>query len=198
MTWLPPGPCFQCVRGSSLTLMFLGATFTLAARKLIGSDRWRAAGCSVLGAAAQIVRAPISATVGDQTLGSIPSANSRTVWVRAHTQRRFCNMAMIKRKARSALDLRALLATVGAGRTTRDCRKNQTIFSQGDRADAVFFVEQGKVKLTVLYRQGKQAVIGDLGPGSFFGEGCVTGQPIRMATATAITDSSITLLPKQR
>jgi len=106
-------------------------------------------------------------------------------------------MAMIKRKARSALDLRALLATVGAGRTTRDCRKNQTIFSQGDRADAVFFVERGKVKLTVLSRQGKQAVIGVLGPGSFFGEGCLAGQPIRMATATAITDSSITLLPKQ-
>ena len=103
----------------------------------------------------------------------------------------------MKRKAKSALDPRALLATVGAGRTTRDWRKNQTIFSQGDRADVVFFVDRGKVKLTVLSRQGKQAVIGILGPGSFFGEGCLAGQPLRMATAIAITDSTIILLPKQ-
>ena len=103
----------------------------------------------------------------------------------------------MKRKAKSALDPRALLATVGAGRTTRDWRKNQTIFSQGDRADVVFFVERGKVKLTVLSRQGKQAVIGILGPGSFFGEGCLAGQPLRMATAIAITDSAIIQLPKQ-
>jgi len=103
----------------------------------------------------------------------------------------------MKRKAKSALDPKALLAMVGAGRTTRDWRKTQTIFSQGDRADVVFFVERGKVKLTVLSRQGKQAVIGILGPGSFFGEGCIAGQPLRMATATAITDSSIILLPKQ-
>ena len=68
----------------------------------------------------------------------------------------------MKRKAKSALDPKALLAMVGAGRTTRDWRKNQTIFSQGDRADVVFFVERGKVKLTVLSRQGKQAVIGIL------------------------------------
>jgi len=103
----------------------------------------------------------------------------------------------MKRKAKSALDPRALLATVGAGRTTRDWRKNQTIFSQGDRADVVFFVDRGKVKLTVLSRQGKQAVIGILGPGSFFGEGCLAGQPLRMATAIAITDSAIIPLPKQ-
>ena len=106
-------------------------------------------------------------------------------------------IAIMKRKAKSALDPRALLATVGAGRTTRDWRKNQTIFSQGDRADVVFFVDRGKVKLTVLSRQGKQAVIGILGPGSFFGEGCLAGQPLRMATAIAITDSTIILLPKQ-
>ena len=103
----------------------------------------------------------------------------------------------MKRKAKSALDPKALLAMVGAGRTTRDWRKNQTIFSQGDRADVVFFVERGKVKLTVLSRQGKQAVIGILGPGSFFGEGCLAGQPLRMATAIAITDSAIIQLPKQ-
>src|SRR5437899_2078000 len=98
----------------------------------------------------------------------------------------------MKRKAKSALDPRALLATVGAGRTTRDWRKNQTIFSQGDRADVVFFVDRGKVKLTVLSRQAKQAVIGILGPGSFFGEGCLAGHPPRMATARCSTSCCTT------
>jgi len=94
------------------------------------------------------------------------------------------------------VDPRALLATVGARRTTRACPEGEVIFAQGDRADAVYFLEQGKVKLTVLSRQGKQAVIALLGPGHFFGEGCLAGQPLRMSTATATTDSSITLLPK--
>jgi CRP-like cAMP-binding protein len=89
-----------------------------------------------------------------------------------------------------------LLAAVGARGTSRDYRGNQAVFSQGDRADAVCFVERGKVKLTVLSRQGKQAVIALLGPGSFFGEGCLAGQPLRMSTATSTTDSSIVLVPK--
>ena len=89
-----------------------------------------------------------------------------------------------------------MLASTGVRRITRDYREGQTIFSQGDRADAVFFIERGKVKLTVLSRQGKQAVVALLGPETFFGEGCLVGQPLRMATATATTDSSITLLPK--
>ena len=89
-----------------------------------------------------------------------------------------------------------MLASTGVRRITRDYREGQTIFSQGDRADAVFFIERGKVKLTVLSRQGKQAVVALLGPETFFGEGCLAGQPLRMATATATTDSSITLLPK--
>src|SRR5688572_31168811 len=102
----------------------------------------------------------------------------------------------MKRKAKSAVDPRVLLATVGTRRTTRVYRGGQTVFSQGDRADAVFFVERGKVKLTVLSRQGKQAVIALLDAGNFFGEGCLTGQPLRMSTATATTDSSIVLLRK--
>ena len=102
----------------------------------------------------------------------------------------------MNRKAKPAFDPKALLATVAPERTTRDYRKSQTIFSQGDRADAVFLVERGKVKLTVVSGQGKQAVIALLGPGSFFGEGCLAGQPIRMSTATAMTDSSITLVPR--
>src|SRR6185436_17571840 len=102
----------------------------------------------------------------------------------------------MKRKARARIDPKALLATVGAGKTARDYQKNQTIFAQGERAEIVFFIERGKVKLTVLSRQGKQAVIALLGPGNFFGEGCLAGQPLRMSTATATVESSIIALPK--
>jgi CRP/FNR family transcriptional regulator, cyclic AMP receptor protein len=105
-------------------------------------------------------------------------------------------MATTKRKVKPAIDPKALLALVGARRITRDYDEGQAIFSQGDRADAVFFIDRGKVKLTVLSRQGKQAVIALLGPETFFGEGCLAGQPLRMSTATATTDCSIVLLPK--
>jgi CRP/FNR family transcriptional regulator, cyclic AMP receptor protein len=103
----------------------------------------------------------------------------------------------MKRKVKSGIDPKALLATVRAGKTVRDYPKSQPIFAQGDRAEVVFFIERGKVKLTVLSRQGKQAVIAILGPGNFFGEGCLAGQPFRMSTATAMTDSAIVLIPKQ-
>jgi len=106
-------------------------------------------------------------------------------------------MTTMKRKTKARIDPKALLATVGAGKTARDYQKNQAIFAQGERAEVVFFVERGKVKLTVLSRQGKQAVIAILGPGNFFGEGCLAGQPLRMSTATAMTDTAIVALPKQ-
>jgi CRP/FNR family transcriptional regulator, cyclic AMP receptor protein len=99
-------------------------------------------------------------------------------------------------KVRSPFDAQALLAAVGQGSAPRDYQKTQPIFAQGDRADAVFFVQRGKVKLTVLSSQGKQAVIALLGPGDFFGEGCLAGQTLRMATATAMTESSVLRLPK--
>ena len=102
----------------------------------------------------------------------------------------------MKRKAKTAVDLQAMLAAVNARPRNRNYGTGQTIFAQGDRADAVFFIERGKVKLTVLSRQGKQAVIALLGPDSFFGEGCLAGQPLRMSTATAVIDSSIVPLPK--
>jgi CRP-like cAMP-binding protein len=105
-------------------------------------------------------------------------------------------MAPMKRKVKSAFDPKALLVSVGARRTIREYHESQTIFSQGDRADAVFFVHSGKIKVAVLSQQGKQAVVALLGPGDFFGEGCLAGQPQRMATATAMTDTSIVVLPK--
>src|SRR5882724_5445159 len=104
--------------------------------------------------------------------------------------------ASTKLRSRAPFDTRALLAAVPEDRTIREYRKGALIFTQGDPADAVFFVERGKVKLTVLSRQGKQAVIALLAPGEFFGEGCLAGQPLRMATAAALTESSIIRLAK--
>ena len=103
----------------------------------------------------------------------------------------------MKSKARPPFDSKALLAAVPDGRTTRAYPKSDVVFSQGDPADAVFFVQEGKVKLTVLSRQGKQAVIALVGPGDFFGEGCLAGQPRRMATASALTECSLMRLAKQ-
>src|SRR5206468_3060218 len=88
------------------------------------------------------------------------------------------------------LDLRMYLAKARGG-TTKDYRKKTTVFTQGSPADAVFYIEKGKVKLTVLSTRGKEAVVAVLGSGDFFGEGCLAGQPLRMATATAITECSI-------
>jgi CRP-like cAMP-binding protein len=99
-------------------------------------------------------------------------------------------------KSKPKFDARVLLATVAQGRTSKGYLKGQPIFSQGDRADAVFFIHSGKVKVTVLSQQGKQAVIALLGPGDFFGEGCLGGQPLRMATATAMTESGIARVAK--
>jgi CRP-like cAMP-binding protein len=89
------------------------------------------------------------------------------------------------------LDPKALLARIETGKTTRAYRSRQVVFSQGDAADAVFYLQAGKVKLTVVSTRGKEAVIGVLDPGSFFGEGCLAGQPLRMSTASALQPSSV-------
>ena len=99
-------------------------------------------------------------------------------------------------RSRAPFDGKALRAVLPEGRTLREYPKGALIFSQGDPADAVFFVQRGKVKLTVLSRQGKQAVIALLAPGEFFGEGCLAGQPLRMATAIALTEVTIIRLAK--
>jgi CRP-like cAMP-binding protein len=98
-------------------------------------------------------------------------------------------------KKYTPLDLRAYLAKARGG-TTKDYPKKATIFSQGSPADAVFYVEKGKVKVTVLSARGKEAVVAILGNGDFFGEGCLAGQPLRMATATAMTECSILRVQK--
>jgi CRP-like cAMP-binding protein len=75
--------------------------------------------------------------------------------------------------------------------------KKQTIFVQGDSSDAVFYIREGKVKHTVVSQIGKEATIGILNKGDFFGEGCLTGQPLRMCTATAMTDCTVTQIDKK-
>jgi CRP-like cAMP-binding protein len=93
-------------------------------------------------------------------------------------------------------DLQAFLATANGARTISTYRANQTIFSQGESADSVFYIQEGKVRLTVLSEQGKEAIVAILGTGDFCGEGCLAGQPQRMATAAAMADSRIMRLEK--
>ena len=93
-------------------------------------------------------------------------------------------------------DPETFLSKVGEGRSIAEYRKGQVIFAQGDKADAVFYLRKGKIKLTVVSNQGKEAVVAILGENEFFGEGCLVAQPLRMATATALTPCSILRLEK--
>jgi len=100
-------------------------------------------------------------------------------------------------KAQLPFDPHIFLTKIGEGRTIAEYRKNKKVFSQGDPADAIFYIQNGKVKLTVVSKQGKEAVIGILGTADFFGEGCLAGQPLRMATATSISACVIVRLEKR-
>ena len=99
-------------------------------------------------------------------------------------------------KRKTPFDPKIFLANVGAGKTITKYREGQVVFAQGDAADAVFFIQKGKVKLTVVSEQGKEAVIAILGPGSFFGEGCLNGHAVRISTTTAMDDCTITKITK--
>jgi CRP/FNR family transcriptional regulator, cyclic AMP receptor protein len=103
----------------------------------------------------------------------------------------------MKPKVKLPFDPKTFLAKIGEGRTIADYRENQKVFSQGDPADAIFYIQNGKVKLTVVSKQGKEAVIAIVGDDDFFGEGCLAGQPLRMATATAMSACAIVRLEKQ-
>ena len=100
-------------------------------------------------------------------------------------------------KKRSKFDLKTFLSTIDGGRTIVAVPKKQTIFAQGDLADSVFYIQKGKVKLTVLSSKGKEATIGVLNEGDFFGEGCLTVQPLRMCFATAMTDCTVMRIDKK-
>jgi CRP/FNR family transcriptional regulator, cyclic AMP receptor protein len=100
-------------------------------------------------------------------------------------------------KKRRDLDPHAFLATIGEGRKFVLFPKNQTIFAQGGPSDAVFYIQTGKVRLTVVSSDGKEATIGILGDGEFFGEGGLAGQALRMGSATAMTDCAVLRIDKR-
>jgi CRP/FNR family transcriptional regulator, cyclic AMP receptor protein len=104
--------------------------------------------------------------------------------------------APVENPDKDMFDPRIFLAKVGTGKQVLEFHKNQHVFEQGDVADTVFYIQRGKVKLTVLSEQGKEAVVAILEPGQFFGEGCMNGHPLRIATTTAIEDCVITSITK--
>jgi len=94
-------------------------------------------------------------------------------------------------------DPRAFLATLGEGKKVVEFPKKQTIFAQGDPADAVFYIQEGKVRLTVVSKAGKEATLGILNKADFFGEGSLAGQSLRMGSATAMTDCEVLRIDKK-
>jgi CRP/FNR family cyclic AMP-dependent transcriptional regulator len=100
-------------------------------------------------------------------------------------------------KKRRDFDPHAFLATIGEGRKIVSFPTKQTIFTQGDAADAIFYIQKGKVRLTVVSEIGKEATLGILSEGGFFGEGALAGQPLRMGSATAVTDCELLQIDKK-
>src|ERR1700722_15767259 len=102
----------------------------------------------------------------------------------------------MKRKAKLPFDPKVFLSKVNGGRAISDYRKDRIVYRQGDPADSVFYIRSGKVKSTVVSEQGKEAVVALLGTGDFFGEGCLTGQPQRLGTVSAMTECVIVRISK--
>jgi CRP/FNR family transcriptional regulator, cyclic AMP receptor protein len=102
----------------------------------------------------------------------------------------------VAKKSRASFDPKRFLAKVGEGKTVDKYKKNQIVFAQGDVADAVYYIQKGKLKIAVISEQGKEAVIAILGPGHFFGEGCLNGHGLRVATTTAMDECTITRIAK--
>src|SRR6478736_1315663 len=104
--------------------------------------------------------------------------------------------APVEKPDKDMFDPKIFLAKVGAGKQVLEFHKNQHVFEQGDVADTVFYIQRGKVKLTVVSEQGKEAVVAILEPGQFFGEGCMNGHTRRISTTTAMEDCVITSITK--
>jgi CRP/FNR family cyclic AMP-dependent transcriptional regulator len=102
----------------------------------------------------------------------------------------------MKPNKKSTFDAQVFLESVGASRRVAEFRKKQAIFSQGDAADSVIYIQKGSVKFTVVNESGKEAVVAMFGPGDFFGEGGMAGQTIRMGTATAISPTTVLIIEK--
>ena len=102
----------------------------------------------------------------------------------------------MNRKAKLPFDPKVFLSKVNDGRANSDYRKDQNIYTQGEPADSVFYIQSGKVKKTVVSEQGKEAMVALLGTGDFFGKGCLTGQPLRLSTISAMTECVIVRIAK--
>src|SRR5271167_4658695 len=102
----------------------------------------------------------------------------------------------MKRKGKLPFDPKVFLSKVNGGRAISNYRKDQIVFRQGDPADAVFYIQSGKVKKTVISEQGKEAVVALLGSGDFFGEGCLAGEALRLSTVSALTKCVIARISK--
>jgi CRP/FNR family cyclic AMP-dependent transcriptional regulator len=100
-------------------------------------------------------------------------------------------------KKRNEFDPQTFLSTIDGGRAIAAFAKKQAIFVQGDLSDAVFYIQKGRVSLAVVSKSGKEATIGILNEGDFFGEGCLTGQPLRMCSASAMTDCTVMRIEKK-
>ena len=119
--------------------------------------------------------------------------NKKTAPRKAPTRR----VAKAREPAKApTFDARSFLTSMGNGRTSTTFRPKDVVYQQGDSADAVHYIESGKVQLTVLSEQGKEGVIAMLDAGEFFGEGCIAGQPVRMASASVTAKSTITRIEK--
>jgi CRP/FNR family transcriptional regulator, cyclic AMP receptor protein len=104
----------------------------------------------------------------------------------------------MKVKQKPAFDVDAFLRAAGAGKTIVTYQPTDVIFSQGGASDSVLYIQKGAVKLSVLSHGGKEAVVAMLGPGDFFGERALAGHPVRLEAATAITETTVLLVPKQQ
>ena len=105
---------------------------------------------------------------------------------------------MMKSKKNVSFNAQAFLESAGIAKRIVNFRRGETIFTQGDPCEHVLYIQKGNVKLSVLSKAGREAVVAMLGADEFFGEGCLAGQPVRMGTAKATADSSILLIDKER
>src|SRR6202041_645009 len=103
---------------------------------------------------------------------------------------------MANKTKQASFDPKVFLAKVGEGKTIVEYRREQIVFAQGDMADTVFYIQKGRVKVVVISEQGKEAVVGILEPGQFFGEGCMNGHSLRIATTTALEECLVTAITK--
>jgi CRP/FNR family cyclic AMP-dependent transcriptional regulator len=103
---------------------------------------------------------------------------------------------LVGKRSKISFDPKEFLSKVNGGRATSKYRKDQIVYTQGELADSVFYIQSGKVKKAVVSEQGKEAVVALLGTGDFVGEGCLTGQPLRLATVSAMTECVIVRIAK--